>query len=120
MNSPSLRIAAFDAAVAAARAHLARGEPAAALVQLERAHVLGQRDFARHWQVHGLMLRAAWDLADSREVRGQLLRLALVPLGHLAGRLPQGNTGRSNVSAFEPMEIEPEVRRLLDQDAGPR
>ncbi|MFD2377205.1 DUF3703 domain-containing protein [Ottowia pentelensis] len=39
---------------------------------------------------------------DWPEVAGQLLRLALVPLGHLSGRLPIGNPGRATVSAFEP------------------
>ncbi len=116
MTDSSARIEAFDAAVVAAQTHLASGEPAAAFKQLERAHVLGQREFGRHWQVHALMLRAAWDLADTREVRGQLLRLALIPLGHLLGRLPLGNTGGSNVSAFEPMPVPPELARLLEDE----
>lgn len=104
MSQESTRTAAYDAAMTVARASLARSAPALALAQLERAHVLGQRDFARHWHVHALMLRAAWDLSDARELRGQLLRLALVPLGHLFRRLPAGNTGRANVSAFVPMD----------------
>lgn len=116
MTTPNARIAAFDAAVASARSHLSRGEPAAAFASLERAHILGQRDFGRHWQVHALMLRAGWALADAREVRGQLARLALIPLGHLFGRLPLGNTGGSNVSAFEPMLIPPDLQPLLTDD----
>jgi hypothetical protein len=115
MSDSSARIEAFDAAVVAAESYLARREPAAAVPLLERAHVLGQRDIGRHWQVHRMMLRTGWMLADAREVRGQLLRLALIPLGHLLGRLPLGNTGRSNVSAFEPMPIAPELQRLLDE-----
>lgn len=114
MSQESTRIAAYDDAIAAARASLSRAEPARALAQLERAHVLGQRDFIRHGHVHVLMLRAAWDLADGRELRGQALRLALVPLGHLFKRLPMGNTGRSNVSAFAPMEVPADLKRLLD------
>ncbi len=116
MSSHSARIAAFDAAMAAARASLARREPAPALVLMERAHVLGQRDFGRHWRVHVLMLRAAWDLADGREVRGQLMRLALTPIGHLTQRLPRGNNGRSNVSAFKPMAVSDELARLLEAE----
>lgn len=116
MNQEASRIAAYDAAMATARASLALSSPALALAQLERAHVLGQRDFMRHWHVHRLMLRAAWALADGREIRGQLLRLALVPLGHLLRRLPIGNTGRSNVSAFAPMDVPPDLRRLLSDD----
>ena len=116
MNLESSRIVACDAAMAAARASLVRSAPVLALDQLERAHVLGQHDFVRHAQVHVLMLCAAWALGDRREIRGQLLRLALVPLGHLFRRLPAGNTGRSNVSAFAPMDVPPDLRRLLSDD----
>ena len=118
MSSSPQRIAAYDAAMVAARGSLARREPAPALLLLERAHVLGQRDFNRHWRVHVTMLRAACHLADGRELRGQLLRLSLVPLGHLFGRLPLGNTGRSNVSAFAPMDVPADLKRLLDDGRG--
>jgi hypothetical protein len=118
MNPDALRIAAYDTAMAAARASLARSAPAAALAHLERAHVLGQRDLGRHWRVRVTMLRAAWALRDGRELRGQLLRLSLVPLGHLFGRLPLGNTGRSNVSAFVPMDVPADLKRLLDDGRG--
>jgi len=37
------------------------------------------------------------------------MRLALVPLGHVTGRLPLGNSGRSDVSAFVSMAVEPEI-----------
>ena len=114
MNQDSLRIAAYDTAMAAARASLARSAPSDALAHLERAHVLGQRDFSRHWRVHVTMLRAAWALRDGRELLGQLVRLSLVPLGHLFGRLPLGNTGRSDVSAFAPTDVPADLKRLLD------
>ena len=39
------------------------------------------------------MLGLAWRTRDWSEVAGQVLRLALVPLGHLSGRLPLGNPG---------------------------
>lgn len=72
---------------------------------LEAAHVAGQFDLRAHWRAHVAMLRLAWRLRDRTEVAGQLLRLMLVPLGHLLQRLPQGNTGRSAVSAFAPMPV---------------
>ena len=46
---------------------------------------------------------------DRAEIAGQLLRLVLTPLGHAVGRLPQGNTGRANVSAFAPMPVPPDL-----------
>jgi len=118
MTTSSPRIEAYDTAIASARRLLSSAEPKAAFALLERAHVLGQRDYGRHWRVHVLMLRAAWAMGNAREVRGQLVRLALTPLGHLTRRLPLGNTGGSNVSAFVPMDIPPDLRRLLEDKDG--
>ena len=109
--------AAFESAMAKAREHLSAGDARSAFVALETAHVLGQPAFVRHLRVHARMLQAAWRLHDLQELRGQVFRLCLVPLGHALGRLPVGNTGRSNVSAFEPMPIPAELSDLLD---GPR
>lgn len=82
---------------------------------LEAAHVLGQTSLPLHWRSHTAMLRYALALGDAREATGQLLRLALVPLGHLLTRLPLGNIGRSHVSAFRPMVPGAEVTVLMDQ-----
>jgi hypothetical protein len=79
--------------MAAARACLDRAKPNEALTHLERAYVLAQRDFVPHWRVRVMLLRAACAAADARELRGQLIRLLWVPLGHLSGRLPRGNIG---------------------------
>ena len=80
---------------------------------LEAAHVLGQTSLPLHWRSHTAMLRYALALRDAREAAGQLLRLALVPLGHLLARLPLGNIGRSHVSAFRPMVPAAEVSALI-------
>jgi hypothetical protein len=109
------RIEAFEAAMAEAGRHGAVGDARSAFAALERAHVLGQLDFVPHLRVHWQMLRVGWSAGDWREVIGQVLRLALVPIGHLVGRLPMGNTGGSNVSAFKPMTIPPELKRLIEE-----
>lgn len=116
MTPGSQRAMAFAAAIAEARHHLAAAQPMAAMTLLQRAHVLGQRDIGPHLRVHLLMLLAAWALRDGRELRGQLLRLVLTPIGHLSGRLPIGNTGTSDVSAFKPMALPPDVAQLLHED----
>ena len=108
------RTAAFEAALSEASLRLAAGDAAAAMKLLERAHVLGQNDFGPHLRVHLRMLHVGWRTRDWHEVRGQVLRIALVPLGHLLGRLPRGNTGAASVSAFAPMAIAPDIERLLD------
>jgi hypothetical protein len=117
MTPHSPRAAAYEAAMSEARKRLDQGDPAAALSFLERAHVLGQTAFLPHLRVHLRMLRVAWALRDGRELRGQLMRLVLTPIGHLSGRLPLGNTGASNVSAFAPMAIPPDLEALLREEA---
>lgn len=112
----SKRIEAFDAAMAEAGQLVAADRLRGAFAALERAHVLGQCDFGRHLRVHWSMLRVGWGLADRREVMGQWMRIVLVPLGHLFGQLPAGNTGGANVNAFEPMAISPEIAHLLRED----
>ena len=82
---------------------------------LEAAHVLGQTTLSLHWRSHTAMLRYALQLRDPREAAGQLLRLALVPLGHALARLPMGNIGRARVSAFAPMAPRPEITQLIDE-----
>ena len=80
---------------------------------LEAAHVMGQSGLAMHWRAHAWMLRFSFQLRDWPETAGQFLRLAMVPLGHGLGRLPPGNTGRSHVSAFRPMEVSTPVADLI-------
>ena len=82
---------------------------------LEAAHVVGQTTFGPHVRSHWHMLAYARQLGDRREIAGQWLRLALVPLGHLLQRLPLGNTGRATVSALQPMQPPPAVQALVDQ-----
>ncbi len=81
------------------------GDKPAAWSALERAHIVAQPYLALHLASHWAMLTYALRETDFKEVWGQCLRLALVPLGAISGRLPIGNTGRSNVSAFRPMPI---------------
>ncbi|HEY6133092.1 MAG TPA: DUF3703 domain-containing protein [Rubrivivax sp.] len=112
---------ACEAALAEAGRLVTAGDLAAAFSQLQRAHVLAQRDFGPHLRVHLRMLSVAWARRDGTEVRGQLLRIVLTPLGHLTGRLPRGNTGASSVSAFAPMAVSAELAQLLnDEHEGAR
>lgn len=82
---------------------------------LEAAHVAGQRQLKAHLETHVLMLGLAMRTRDWGEAAGQVLRLALVPLGHLTGRLPPGNPGRSTVGAFRAMPVRPELVALIEQ-----
>ena len=79
------------------------------------AHIAGQTVMALHWQTHIAMLVQALRERDAREACGQLLRLLLIPMGHMLNRLPLGNTGRSRISALTPMPIKPHHRSLIEQ-----
>lgn len=80
---------------------------------LERAHVLSQPMLLTHVRVHAHMLWLAIRSRDGAEIVGQAARLTLAPVGHLTGRIPTGNTGRSNVSAFQHMRVPEDLRHLV-------
>lgn len=90
------------------------GDAGKAWRALERAHIVSQPYLALHLGNHWEMLEFAVDQRDAREVLGQFLRLALAPLGALTGRIPVGNTGRSNVSAFLPMPLPDDLRVAIE------
>jgi len=62
------------------------------------------------------MLKVGLAMGHGREVRGQLWRPALTPIGHLPERLTIGNTGGASVNAFVPMPIPDERRDVLDPE----
>ena len=71
---------------------------------LERAHILGQRNYIPHVLNHWWMLKVGWKIRDFGEVFGQILRI-LGSAGSLVGVVPIGNTGGADVSATKPMPI---------------
>lgn len=108
-----LQQAAFDAAIAEARAALAQGDLDRAQARLERAHVLGQRQVVPHTLAHALMLRVAWRRARWGAVAGQALRMVLGAAGSAVGVVPTGNTGGSDVGMFRRMPVDPELQALI-------
>lgn len=98
------------------RAARRSGDVAAGWHHLERAHILAQTNLRAHIASHGAMLAFAIRQGDGREAAGQLVRLMLAPLGNFTGRLPFGNTGRSNVSAFAPMALPPDLAAVLSRN----
>lgn len=96
------------------------GETDRAWHHLERAHIVAQTRAWPHCQSHWRMLSFACELRDFREAFGQIFRLALAPIGNVTGRLPRGNTGRSNVSAFAAMDIPSDLQALLQSDRNSR
>ena len=91
-------------------------DAATAWSALERAHILSQPLLALHMATHLEMLKYAAVMHDGTEFIGQLIRLALAPFGSLTGRIPFGNTGRANVSAFKPMPVPDDLRAILGSE----
>jgi hypothetical protein len=83
-------------------------------VWLMAAHVVGQHQPGLHFDSHRRMLELAQETRDWREAAGQLLRLSLLPIGHLLGKIPRGNIGRATVGATQVMEPPEPVQRLID------
>jgi Co/Zn/Cd efflux system component len=80
---------------------------------LQAAHIVGQCFFWLHIDSHIQMLQLALRTRDWGEARGQIFRLSLVPFGHLLGRLPIGNPGTADISAFSTQVIPPSLRKLI-------
>jgi hypothetical protein len=83
-------------------------------VWLMAAHVVGQYQVDLHFDSHRRMLVLAREARDWREAAGQLMRIMLLPLGHLLGKLPRGNIGRATVGVTQVMEPPEPVQRLID------
>lgn len=103
----------IESELAAYRAAKANQDIVKAWTALERAHILSQPFLGPHIANHWSMLCFAVEQRDRREMTGQMVRLALAPLGALTGRIPVGNTGRSDVSAFKPMPIPEDLRDAM-------
>jgi hypothetical protein len=59
------------------------------------------------------MLCWAWRRRDPRELFGQSFRLIGAATKTFVGLVPNGNTGGANVSAFQPMPIDPELADII-------
>lgn len=115
---PDLRALVEDELVSYRQAR-AGGDVVAAWAALERAHILGQMDWLQHARVHLLMLSLGLATGDLREIGGQLFRLALAVPGSVTGKAPLGNSGRSNISAFLPQPIAPDLAAKLNGRPSP-
>lgn len=82
---------------------------------LEKAHIISQPSALLHTKVHWIMLLLAIKSFNWKKVRGQIFRFFLASPGSLLGKYPDGNTGRSDVSAFQKMPIPSDLSELLIQ-----
>ncbi len=104
-----------DAELRAAVEAEAQGRAEEAFACLERAHVLGQASTVQHVRVHWRMFAWGWRRRNVRECLGQLLRIAGAALLTAVGLVPEGNTGGSSISPFQPLPVPPELQAILRQ-----
>ena len=90
-----------------------KGEKQVAFTFLEDAHVIGQQSTYYHTMVHYHMLQHGIRTRDIKEIIGQIIRLIGALTKTAIGLLPVGNTGCANVSAFRPLPISKENRKIL-------
>ena len=86
-------------------------------IHWSRAHILGQPRIGPHLRTHAALAGLYMRLRRYRDAIGQAWRYLLVVPGTLFRRLPAGNSGLSNVSAFKPMPVPEDLARLIAGDA---
>ena len=108
---PQLR-QAYDTEMNAAMKHYYGNNLDKAFYHLERAHILGQSLTFSHARAHWWMLKVGWRRRDSREIRGQIVRIIAA---FIFSRIwvPLGNTGGGKVHPLRPMPIPEEFGALL-------
>jgi uncharacterized protein DUF3703 len=80
---------------------------------LERAHIVSQPDPLLHTGNHVAMLVLAVQQRDRREAFGQVVRILVAAPGSIAGRYPEGNTGRAAAGLTKPMPIPADLANAL-------
>lgn len=101
------------------RRKLEKGHLQEAFRHLERAHILGQPYPYQHSEVHWMMLRFGFRIKSWKEIKGQILRLAVGGIKSFVGQVPVGNTGGANVPPLLSMEIPEDLQQILNQAGKP-
>jgi hypothetical protein len=84
-----------------------------AFYHFERAHILGQKFVITHTKSHIWMLRIGIKTKNVKEIIGQLIRIPAGMIGSFIGKVPIGNTGGSNVSLIDEIEIPPDLLEVI-------
>jgi hypothetical protein len=80
---------------------------------LERAHILGQRNYISHVKSHYWMYRVGVKTGDVREALGQVTRM-IMSIFSIINLVPLGNTGRARISPIKPMPIPADLAQYFD------
>lgn len=97
------------------RISLLKSDLSKAWHHLERSHILGQSYPYEHTYSHWLMLKFGFRQKNTKEVLGQLLRLAVGGWKSFIDHIPTGNTGGSNVPPLKKMDLPHDLSIILNQ-----
>lgn len=89
------------------------GELTVAWKHLERSHIIGQSYPFEHSYSHWLMLKFGLRQQNTREVFGQVIRLAAGGWKSFIDHVPLGNTGGSDVPPLRVMSIPDDIQALF-------
>lgn len=78
-----------------------------------RAHILGQPRIRLHLRAHAALFGLYVGQHRWGDAWGQAIRYVLVVPGTWLNRLPVGNSGLSNVSAFKPMHVPSDLAEII-------
>lgn len=112
---PARRRVLWKQVIERARFAWERGDLEPAWAFYARAHVLSQPFAWPHLRTHLEMLLLAIKCGDTKELMGQIARSLVAVPGSLLGKYPEGNTGRSDVSMFLPMQPPADLFDLLPE-----
>lgn len=112
-NIPSSLKKHYQKELVAASSALRNRDYALCWYHLERAHILGQPYPVQHTIVHWRMLCFGFITKNFKEILGQLPRLIFGGVKSFVGKVPIGNSGGSNVSAFQPMTIPEDLNAII-------
>jgi len=80
---------------------------------LERAHILGQRNYLPHVKSHYWMYKVGLKTGDVREALGQVVRM-IMSIFSIINLVPLGNTGRARISPVKPMPIPADLAQYFE------
>ena len=81
---------------------------------LQRSHIIGQSYPIEHTYSHWLMLRFGLMHNNTKEVFGQLLRLAVGGWKSFIDHVPLGNTGGADVPPLKCMPIPNDIKEIFE------
>lgn len=82
-------------------------------MHLERAHILGQRNYIPHVKSHYGMYKVGVATGDLREALGQVTRM-IMSIFSIINLVPLGNTGRARISPIKPMPIPADLAHYFE------